>query len=1195
MRIRVKTDGLKSITGVKNSALTLLLFFLVFLFFKMTPCFSQETSFDKAESLFYNDEFEDAYVALTALESTNDARVFHLLGELHFYGLSVNQDYKIAADNYQKAAEEDYPQSITSLGLMHEEGNFFETNLEKANELYFRAHDLGDDWATYYLAVNYNYGAGIDQNIELAIKFYEEAIKNGNESAQIDLGFLYVSGDVMEPNFEKAYELFKPLADAGVMDSQHNIGLMYELGNYVEQSYQKAFEWYFLAHEQGYAPSTFNIGEFYYNGFLKNESDYQIAANYYQQAADLEYPPAIYSLAFLWHYGEGKEKDLDKALELYIQAGKLDDPDALNALGLIYSDSENDVYDPTTFRSYFQRAHEAGSYYAALNLARSYNYYVNYSETNRDYGLSPENISENILKAREWYAKSIDIENYEGLYEYADSFSEAGNFEAGVDIILQGLKLADEMRPPDVVMTAHLYSFLAHYYELQGFGDEAQRVMKLAVKIAEENNFQPNLRAMTYRDYGATLNKNGFHQDALIYYENSEKILRDTNDRELLGPTLNGKAIVLEDLGFYEKAVETYNLAFEALSNYESDVDGTLGMIHGNIVHSLLELNRVDEALFHARKSVEINSVLLKGHPWHFRVLSDLARVHEAAKDFEAAESIHTSASELFTNRYFATRATDIDSFRFGEYHNNIHTINSVAEFFYRAYERTKSLKHLELAFYNYQKTRITRAEFEMRRLSNRLAASSNEISRKLHEYQSLSDKLDDRRWRFLQQSIFDKEDQNALSKLKTEIINFEDKRVYLNQTINLLTENTASLFSDRFLNLRQVQDQLSDQQLLVFPAETFEDESLTVFLISSKKLAVVRTSMLASELREAGNLLRTSLQFSDGSNLENLPKFDLELAHQIYKQLFSDQLPGFQGVSDLIVIPSRPISNLPLAVLITEDPTKTDYSYDEQSWLGLEKNISYLTSVSDLKLLEESKSADLFASFIGFGNPKLSQKTNKLRGLKIIDLEEGELSKSPNLNRLPSLPSTKNELKAVKAIFSKDKSRIFMQEDATEEKLKKVDLSQYNVLLFATHGVIAGEWELLDEPALVMTPPFDNVSDKNDGLLTASEIRELKLNADFVVLSACNTAAGDKNSDEGLSGLASAFIFAGAKSIIASHWSVESNATQLLITNFFKNLQNFKGIGRSEAMRQSMKKLFSDKKYNHPIFWAPFVLVGQL
>ena len=150
-------------------------------------------------------------------------------------------------------------------------------------------------------------------------------------------------------------------------------------------------------------------------------------------------------------------------------------------------------------------------------------------------------------------------------------------------------------------------------------------------------------------------------------------------------------------------------------------------------------------------------------------------------------------------------------------------------------------------------------------------------------------------------------------------------------------------------------------------------------------------------------------------------------------------------------------------------------------------------------------------------------------------------------------------------------------------------------MILFATHGIIAGEWEYIDEPGLVLTPTIDAEITDNDGLLTASEIRELELNAEIVVLSACNTAAGDIDSDEGLSGLASAFIFAGAKSIVASHWSVDDESTQLLVSNFFKNLKQVKSMKSSEAMRLSMIKLFKNKKYSHPIFWAPFVLVGQL
>ena len=364
--------------------------------------------------------------------------------------------------------------------------------------------------------------------------------------------------------------------------------------------------------------------------------------------------------------------------------------------------------------------------------------------------------------------------------------------------------------------------------------------------------------------------------------------------------------------------------------------------------------------------------------------------------------------------------------------------------------------------------------------------------------------------------------------------------------------------------------------------------------LISNKKITTLRTTLNASDLRDLGLKLRASLNFNGTSNITDLPKFDLDLSFKIFRELFSDVLNDFKNIKDLIVIPTWPISNLPLAVLVSDDPAKTDYGYDKQSWLGLEKNISYLPSVSDLKMLEKSNNTELFASLIGFGDPELGQKNNNLRGIKFVNIEDDELSKSYQLDLLPSLPSTAEELQAIKNIFSDGKSEIYTQENATEDAIKSKDLSNYNVLLFATHGVIADEWEFLDEAALVMTPPKNTNTANNDGLLTTSEIRKLNLNADLVVLSACNTASGDNQSDEGLSGLASAFIFAGAKSIMASHWSVESNTTKQLITTFFENLKTSSKMTRSEAMRLSMKKLFSDHRYKHPIFWAPFILVGQ-
>ena len=146
---------------------------------------------------------------------------------------------------------------------------------------------------------------------------------------------------------------------------------------------------------------------------------------------------------------------------------------------------------------------------------------------------------------------------------------------------------------------------------------------------------------------------------------------------------------------------------------------------------------------------------------------------------------------------------------------------------------------------------------------------------------------------------------------------------------------------------------------------------------------------------------------------------------------------------------------------------------------------------------------------------------------------------------------------------------------------------------------LIASESEIMAggplEPALVLTPPrVASVAD--DGLLTTSEIAQLRLNADWVILSACNTASADHAGAEALSGLAKAFFYAGTRALLVSHWSVDSEATVGLITGTFRNLADNPGIGRAQALRAAMVQMIDarDSPAAHPAYWAPFVLVGE-
>jgi CHAT domain-containing protein len=325
--------------------------------------------------------------------------------------------------------------------------------------------------------------------------------------------------------------------------------------------------------------------------------------------------------------------------------------------------------------------------------------------------------------------------------------------------------------------------------------------------------------------------------------------------------------------------------------------------------------------------------------------------------------------------------------------------------------------------------------------------------------------------------------------------------------------------------------------------------------------------------------------------------------------------------------------------VLVTEEPEvavpKNAADYATAQWLIRRGSITVLPSVSSLKALRgDAKPSQATIPFIGFGNPLLlGPKENDNRAfakqtcperpttaepVKIAALGaadprgnffRGGLGDVAILRRQAPLPETADELCTIANEVGASKADIHLGGGATETVVKALNadgtLNKAHVVHFATHGLVAGETERvansLAEPALLLTPPA-TPTEQDDGLLTASEVAQLKLDADWVVLSACNTAAGSGTGNaEALSGLARAFFYAGARALLVSHWYVDSRAAVLLTTRAFAELEQDPSIGRGEALRRAMLAAMYDagrpKSWTpaaHPALWAPFVVVGE-
>jgi CHAT domain-containing protein len=219
--------------------------------------------------------------------------------------------------------------------------------------------------------------------------------------------------------------------------------------------------------------------------------------------------------------------------------------------------------------------------------------------------------------------------------------------------------------------------------------------------------------------------------------------------------------------------------------------------------------------------------------------------------------------------------------------------------------------------------------------------------------------------------------------------------------------------------------------------------------------------------------------------------------------------------------------------------------------------------------------------------------------GIAKVEIRGGLADLSQIRQQIP-LPETADELCDVAQDVKADVARdIRLGAEATEREIKALsaggDLAKYRMVHFATHGVLAGQLDGTHEPGLILTPP-DRATEEDDGYLSASEIAALKLDADWVILSACNTAAGTATSAEALSGLARAFIYAQARALLVSHWEVYSDATVKLITTAIREMVGDPKVGRAEALRRSMLALLDKGSLEeaHPAFWAPFVVVGE-
>lgn len=448
----------------------------------------------------------------------------------------------------------------------------------------------------------------------------------------------------------------------------------------------------------------------------------------------------------------------------------------------------------------------------------------------------------------------------------------------------------------------------------------------------------------------------------------------------------------------------------------------------------------------------------------------------------------------------------------------------------------------------------------------------------------------------------------SVIESLKSRILELNEKRQQSKREIEQRRPDFAQLMAPRKLQIEDIQKALGSDEAFLFihPAA----DRLHTFGISQERFAYKSVALSSKDAADVVKRIRATLDVA-GYGLR-APQFDAQASSSLYEALITPHLSVLGAKKQLAVSVSGPMAQIPFEVLLESNWSGKDYA--QAPWLAKRFAVSYSASPSAwiaTKALAQKRSGEL--PLLAWGDPAYRTDQSKkpagepvsatstvrsvaiTRNATIRDLTAPVIDVVTYEN-LPPLPETREEVLELAKVLEADPTKdLILGASATRQSVLDTstsgDLAKRSVVVFATHGLIAGDLPNLNQPALAMA---STPNPKDSPLLTLDDVLSLKLNADWVVLSACNTAAADGRAEEALSGLARGFFYAGSRSLLVTHWSVESQSATLLTTETFKAYKADPSLTRALALNKAMLTVMQNPSYQHPAFWAPYVLVGE-
>ncbi|MBX2916849.1 MAG: CHAT domain-containing protein [Cyclobacteriaceae bacterium] len=775
--------------------------------------------------------------------------------------------------------------------------------------------------------------------------------------------------------------------------------------------------------------------------------------------------------------------------------------------------------------------------------------------------------------------EKLDAANQARTLEMANALAYLGNvfrtsakWSQAEEHLLHALSIRQEKLPADHELIAAIYNDLGLSY-IKIDIDKSYQYYNMALTMYEKLHGKEHPKiaiANTNLGYLNQIDKQ--YGDAINYYNTAlatwEKIYPQPHPNKALVMMNLGQTY--SSMGNSGTALEFYN---KALAMYQT----TQGQKHSDVAYVLnlignekLAEKKYDEAAQYYQKAIianltDFNNQSIKVNPTTFNFYNGTQLLYSLMYKAQALESRHLGKTLKVSDLQLSLAAlqtsdTLIDKMRQQTtYEADKIALGAVANEIYAAGVRVSHLlsdvsflnrsEYRELSFYFAEKSK---AAVLQEAISDANAKSfANIPSELLEEEKSLKSAL-----ALVNQKLAQKPTEEEEKYLRETA--FE-----LNQAYNDFVAQLEKQFPD-YYNLKfnsaaptisQLQTLLDSKTALISYFIDDDNARLYTFLITSKSYQV-KDQALPKEYDRYLSGFRNSMFFSDA-------KVFAISSRNLYRLLIPAGIPG--SVQNLVFLPTGRMSVVPFEALLTK-PVKEGTAFNKLPYLVKQFTIRYELSAG--LLLQKSK-----------GNPKSGLSSAQL--MAPIQF--------PTKDNLNTLPGTETEVNQIKKLLTERQipCEVLMQHAANETSVKSETLKSFDLIHFATHGIV-------DEDNPDLSRIFlQTDTEAEDGNLFSGEIYNLHLNAKLVTLSACQTGLGKISKGEGVIGLSRALVYAGAKNLVVSFWSVADESTAQLMTSFYQQLVTQNNKPFTEALRHAKLDMITGEQYAAPYYWAPFVLIG--